>query len=63
MPAEHLGRLARNRLDLDAHLFAFPCGLHLLVVALDARHNAKIQELQKFILILINFILIIKKLT
>ena len=47
MSTEHFGRLAGNRINLDANFFPFPGGLHLLVVALDARHDADVQELKK----------------
>lgn len=43
--AEHLWRLAGNRLDFNAHLLALACALHLLVVALDGRHDADVEEL------------------
>lgn len=35
VPAEHLGRLAGNRFDLDANFHAFAGRRNILVVALD----------------------------
>lgn len=45
MSAEHLGRLAGQRLDLDANLLPLASRLHLLVVHLDGRHDADVHEL------------------
>ena len=47
MSSEHFGRLAGDRVDLDANFFPFPGRLHLFVVALDARHDPDVQELKK----------------
>ena len=47
MSSEHLGGLAGDGIDLHANLFAFPGRLDLLVVALDACHDADVQELLK----------------
>lgn len=44
--AKQFGRLSGNVLDFDAHLLALACGIHLLVVALDGRHNTQVHELQ-----------------
>ena len=46
MPSEHFGRLSRDGVDLDADLLALASRLHLLVVGLYARDDAKFKELK-----------------
>ncbi len=45
--AKHFRRFSGNGFDLDADLFALLGRFNLLVVAFDARNNAKVQELKK----------------
>lgn len=46
--AKHFRRFSGNGFDLDADLFALLGRFNLLVVAFDARNNAKVQELKKW---------------
>lgn len=46
MSPEHLGRLARKRLNLYAHLLSLAGGLNLFVISLDRRHHAQVNKLQ-----------------
>ena len=45
--AVELGRLARQRLDLDTHLHAFAGDFQWLVVRLDTSHHPDVQKLDR----------------
>lgn len=43
--AKEFRSLARDVLDLDAHLLALPRGLDLLVITLDRSHDSQFNKL------------------
>ena len=45
--SKHLGRLAGQRQDLDAHFLPLPGNLHRLVVELDTSHATNVHKLKK----------------
>ena len=45
--SKHLGRLAGQRQDLDAHFLPLPGNIHRLVVELDTSHATNVHKLKK----------------